>query len=239
MSSGLSVIAPVETVPLDVDYRFDCMYTNPVIEYRGGCYLCRQGNYCVFHHNSEGFEGCFKETFYLSWGDCCYYEELVKEARMTEDERKVEEARKAKEEEERELAEEARRMAAYAQEISIKSRCKSEKGHKHDEPCKNLYYDEHAPKYEWVRDKKGKPCAPLRRGLTNSECWAWVYTDPKTKKRVEVHTCQYQHPGEEGWRKEWDTDRNFRPQTGETRFASLTSTPKQKNTWQNTKTSGW
>ena len=38
-----------------------------------------------------------------------------------------------------------------------------------------------------------------------SECWAYEYTHPVTKQFVSVHQCLRLHPGEEGWKSEWNT----------------------------------
>ena len=63
-------------------------------------------------------------------------------------------------------------------------------------------------------------------------CWAWEYTDPKTKKFMKPHTCMYQHPGEPGWHDEWLTDpmwkadnTNITNNNNNNRFASLRGRP--------------
>lgn len=149
-----------------------------------------------------------------SWGDIIFNEEKTALDALSAEERKAKEDREANaraaEELLRSLAAEANRMAAYADQKGIASRCKHAKK-KVLEPCLWLYCDEKAPKSQWYRNKKGELCAPKRNHLTGSQCWAWEYVDPKSKERKTPHTCDHLHPGEPGWRKEWDKDRNFRP----------------------------
>lgn len=64
--------------------------------------------------------------------------------------------------------------------------------------------------------KKGKVIRPCRwlyleadgttysKHLTGASCWAWEYTDPKTKKDMKPHTCHFIHPNEFMWRDEWN-----------------------------------
>jgi len=76
-------------------------------------------------------------------------------------------------------------------------------------PCKNLYVDEN-PKVPKVRHKDGRMVCQERIFLTGSECWAWDYTDPKTKVKKAPHTCVYLHPGQEGWNPAWERDKNIK-----------------------------
>ena len=55
------------------------------------------------------------------------------------------------------------------------------------------------------------PCKWVIGEFKGDECWAWEYTDPKTKKRVCPHTCNRLHPGQTGWHNEWFTNRNWKP----------------------------
>jgi hypothetical protein len=69
-------------------------------------------------------------------------------------------------------------------------------------PCKNLFYDE-----KQVRPGQRAPFVKY----VASECWAHAYTDPKTGEKKAPHKCPYLHPGEVGWLKEWNRDRDFKP----------------------------
>lgn len=150
----------------------------------------------------------------IGWGDLIVEEEAAAEAALSESARRskrLEEAnRRAAEDALAQLAEEAAKMAAYADQKGIAGRCKNAKG-KVMEPCIWLYCDESAPKNQWCRSKEGKLCAPKRMALTGSQCWAWEYMDPKTKQLKKPHTCDHIHPGEPGWLKEWNKDRTFSP----------------------------
>ena len=55
------------------------------------------------------------------------------------------------------------------------------------------------------------PCKWVIGEFKGDECWAWEYTDPKTKKRMCPHTCNRLHPGQAGWHNEWFTNRNWKP----------------------------
>lgn len=63
-------------------------------------------------------------------------------------------------------------------------------------PCKWMYK-------EVVDPRTGK--ATPTTFDPKSECWAWRYTDPRTKKRVEPCTCMRLHPGQPQWCTEWQT----------------------------------
>jgi hypothetical protein len=150
----------------------------------------------------------------FSWGEIIAADEEAALAALSAEERLAKAQREATARAAAELLAaleaEASRMAAYADLKGIESRCKHAKG-KRAEPCIWLYCDEAAPKSEWRRNKEGKLCAPKRAALTGSQCWAWEYVDPKSKQLKKPHTCDCLHPGEAGWRKEWDSDRYFRP----------------------------
>jgi hypothetical protein len=68
------------------------------------------------------------------------------------------------------------------------------------QPCKFLY------------NCQGTPARPTTMHVT-TECWSHEYTDPVTGAKIAKHVCDRMHPGEEGWLKQWDTDRNFRAAT--------------------------
>ena len=59
--------------------------------------------------------------------------------------------------------------------------------------------------------KVAQPCKWCIGEHRGEECWAYEYTDPKTKKRMTPRTCKWVHPGEEGWCDEWFTDPSYRP----------------------------
>ena len=65
------------------------------------------------------------------------------------------------------------------------------------QPCKFLY------------NCQGTPARPTTLSVT-TECWSHEYTDPVTGAKIAKHVCDRMHPGEEGWLREWSTDRNFR-----------------------------
>lgn len=74
----------------------------------------------------------------------------------------------------------------------------------------------------------GQPCKWVIGEFKGDECWAWEYTDPKTKKRMCPHTCNRLHPGQADWHNEWFKNRNWKPavappppSAGAVRFAAL------------------
>jgi hypothetical protein len=75
---------------------------------------------------------------------------------------------------------ESSQMNRYAEIVAIKAARQEEKA----QPCKNLYCNEAAPKSEWVKNNKGKLCAPVSKGVC-SECWAHEYIDPRSSLLVE------------------------------------------------------
>ena len=122
----------------------------------------------------------------------------------------------------RETSAEAYKMAIYAEIQGVKNL----RGHgrdrqigKIDSPCRWLYCDEKAPKSTWRKNAKGELCAPVLKALTGSQCWAHEYLDPKTKVMKKPHTCKHLHPGEDGWRHEWEKDRCWAPSAAEGFFS--------------------
>ena len=116
-------------------------------------------------------------------------------------------------------------MKNHAEKMAVVSKMGVKKGgaaRKIQKPCKWLYCNESAPKSQWRRDKDGKLCAPST-GHIASECWAWEYTDPKTKVKKAPHTCPYLHPGEEGWCSQWLNNKQYDPMATMTqnRFCAL------------------
>jgi hypothetical protein len=47
--------------------------------------------------------------------------------------------------------------------------------------------------------------------VTGAQCWGHEFVNPKTGQWERPHKCSHQHPGEPGWRVEWDADRTFEP----------------------------
>jgi len=166
------------------------------------------------------------DTATETWGDLNEAAFAEAEARMTGPEK----AKRLREtvalEAERGLSLEASRMFSYAESQKLlNTRGKGKERHidKVDTPCKFLYCDENAPKSQWAKNAKGELCAPLRKGLTGSECWAHMYHHPKTKVLMKPQTCKRLHPGEAGWRTEWNLNRTFRveaPSPAEDFFAA-------------------
>ena len=117
-----------------------------------------------------------------TWGG--YMEEQEREALAAE----TEEQKSARLKKDRELAEQQELSAAslimrtHAEILGLKRAKKTNK------PCKWLFFDENCKS---------------RTTKIVSECWAFEYTDPKTKQKKKPHTCPFLHPGENGWRNEW------------------------------------
>jgi hypothetical protein len=161
-----------------------------------------------------------------TWGDQVERDFAEAEKRLTEAQKVARAAAEALAEAERAMAVEASRMFNYAESPKLlNSRGKGRERHisKVDEPCKFLYCDEKAPKSQWTTNAKGERCAPIRKSLTGSECWAHEYHHPKTKAHIKPHTCKRLHPNEDGWRDEWNLNRTFRvaaPNATENFFAA-------------------
>jgi hypothetical protein len=137
-------------------------------------------------------------------------------AAETPQQRAAREAAEAAAEHERELDYEVGRMYGHAQLCGAKNavRVKGSREvviRKNDRPCKWLYCDEKVPKSQWRKDENGTLCAPLRNALTGSQCWGHEFVNPKTGKLEKPHKCGHLHPGEAGWRAEWNKDRFFNP----------------------------
>jgi hypothetical protein len=69
-------------------------------------------------------------------------------------------------------------------------------------PCKWLY--------DCKGDRKTGGAKPSTLHIS-TECWSHSYHDPATGKLVEPKVCFMLHPGEKGWRKEWEKNRLFKP----------------------------
>jgi len=148
-----------------------------------------------------------------TWGDLVERDFAEAEERMTNAQKAERQAKEEASAAERGLSLEASRMFNYAESqklLNSRGKGKERRIGKVDEPCKFLYCDEHAPKSQWTTNAKGERCAPLRKSLTGSECWAHEYRHPKTKALMKPHTCKRLHPNEDGWRVEWNMNRTFR-----------------------------
>lgn len=141
-----------------------------------------------------------------SWGDIVYYESLEQEAVMTPQQKVARAVKQQEEQKARELDAQASEMFRYAEAQKLRNtvvKGKQRTTVKHQAPCKWLYVDEAAPKHN------GK--APIRNYITGAQCWAFEYTDPRTKELKKPHTCGHLHPGEPGWMVEWEKGRQFKP----------------------------
>jgi hypothetical protein len=193
---------------------FPCRCCSPIVAMRDNQWFC----------DSHDRSWLIVEELEPSWADLVDADEAEAEARMTAADRLARAKREAAAEREAELSCEANRMFRYAEDQKLlNSRGKGKQRHidKVDAPCKFLYCDEKAPKSQWTTNAKGDRCAPLRKALTGSQCWAHEYTHPKTGAVIKPHTCKRLHPNEDGWRDQWDMDRNYRHDETADRFASL------------------
>jgi hypothetical protein len=207
---------------------FPCRCCSPLNAMENGQWYC------------EGLEMSWLivEELPPSWGDMAEADE----ANMTAAEQDARNKREATEELERTLALEANRMFRYAEDQKLlNTRGKGKERHidKVDAPCKFLYCDERAPKSQWTTNAKGERCAPLRKALTGSECWAHEYKHPKTGAILKPHTCKRLHPNEDGWREQWNTDRNYRHEEVADRFTSLRTTAHAAHTARAAGGGGW
>lgn len=230
---------------------FPCSCCNPAVAMEGGLWTClrEKGSWIVLDelpdlsvpHCAAVCDGtcgdvfhrgiyllmAYSETLGLTWGDVdylCTKEELAK---LSEAERAAreaeEEARRRREEAEAELKALSAKLASKARDHEIKAGYTCNKGKKEMRPCKYLYSCE--------GDRKSGGARPTTLHIS-SECWSHAYTDPTTGQRVEKHCCWYLHPGEEGWLKEWNRNRNFVPaqqQQPPSRFAALSDKPSNRN----------
>ena len=114
----------------------------------------------------------------------------------------------------------AHRIVDYSNTITSKNKYAAKIAAKHhtaaptkiQEPCRFLY----------------TPSDNVFINTVCSECWAYEYTHPVTNKFISVHQCMRLHPGEEGWKDEWNTlplPRNKMKFSHTTTSTPTTSTP--------------
>ena len=152
-----------------------------------------------------------------TWGDIWYYEHLKELETETLDQKLARMNREAAAEARRKLELESEICRHGADLVATKAKMGLKRGQavaKKPCPCKMLY--------SCKGDKSTGGAKPTTLHVS-SECWAHEYTDPLTKKRIVKHACPWLHPGEEGWQKEWDTNRYFNPAATatENRFSAL------------------
>lgn len=208
--SPLSQASPVLYAPFwpYSENRADapCRCCNPTETIENGWWKCQQTRQEWYIVEPSTQQTC--------WADIADEEFAAIESTITPQQRAKREQEAAELAAARALAAQANRMFCYAEDQKhLNSRGKGRDRHidKVDSPCKFLYCDEKAPKSQWTTNAKGERCAPMRQGLTGSECWAHEYHDPRSKALLKPHSCKHLHPNEDGWRDEWDSNRSFRP----------------------------
>lgn len=193
-----------------------CQCCSPLSAMTGDLWVCE----------SQGRIWAVVDMPVMTWGDQNEQAFAEDEARMTEPEKAKRLRTEMAQAAERGLSLEASRMFNYAESqklLNMRGKGKERHIGKVDEPCKFLYCDEKAPKGMWTTNAKGERCAPVLKALTGSECWAHAYHHPKTKVLMTPHTCKRLHPGEAGWRDEWNLNRTFRveaPSVADSFFAA-------------------
>ena len=181
-------------------------------------------NAFLFHCVAEMVEEML--SYGTSWGVINERELECIEAARTPEEREAHAATLAAIDAAHALDYEVGRMFSYAQTCAARNVVRVEGANgarkftlkKVDRPCKWLYCDESVPK---VRNARGEMAAPIRRNVTGAQCWAHEFINPRTGQWERPHKCSHQHPGEPGWRSEWNADRLFEPvQEGQTVWLS-------------------
>lgn len=210
---------------------FPCQCCNPAVAMDGGKWTClsnkvswlvvdeqpdltKDHDACVcdgscgdVFHKGTYLTFAYAQVIGLTWGDLYWLwnrEELSKLSAEEIAKRNAEEAeRLAREEAQRDLESLSAKLAEKARNHEIKAHYKCNKGKKESYPCKYLY--------SCVGERKTGGAKPTTLHIS-SECWSHAYTDPLTGERIEKHACWNLHPGEEGWCKEWETNRLFKPE---------------------------
>jgi hypothetical protein len=163
----------------------------------------------------------YADVIGLTWGDLYWLWSREELSQLSPEEiakRNAEEAeRQAREEAQKELESLSSKLAEKARNHEIKAHYKCNKGKKENYPCKYLY--------SCVGERKTGGAKPTTLHIS-SECWSHSYTDPLTGQRIEKHACWNLHPGEEGWCKEWETNRLYKP---ELTFQRIMSKPENRD----------
>lgn len=202
--------------PLTNPFQYDLVWAFQELQFPCNCcsatLATEEGVWtCQTTHREWAILGADEQN----WGAVNEAEFAAMRAAETSLQRIVREAAEAKAEHDRELDGEASKMSSYAQHVGVLSTRKVQGQfiqRKVQKACKWLYLNEAAPRSQWRKNEKGEWCAPMVRKLTGSQCWAWEYVHPKTKQKMAPHKCDHLHPGEAGWRVEWNTDRAYNPQ---------------------------
>ncbi len=209
----------------DADGPYPCSCCSPQSAWEDGYWNCSKRSWHLFDsppdlsqpHRSEICEGkcgnplhslyIFEKAvlFGIGFGDLLLFWEEEAFAALSPDEQKrviaEKEAARVKEEALLPIKMESYRIAEKARSHEITAHCKGAKP-KQMRPCKYLY--------SCVGDRKTGGARPTTLHIT-TECWTHSYTDPLTKKVISKHACWFLHPGEPGWCKEWEKNRNFVP----------------------------
>ena len=174
----------------------------------------------------------FSSTF-LDFVERCEEEDRARESPEARRRREAEEASRLLE---LELSGAAAVRESYARdqhEQARRGKTRKEEAKLILQPCKWMYEEVVDPRTGKAMPTKFNP---------KMECWAWRYTDPKTKRMVEPCTCMRLHPGQAQWAPEWEkmtysralTDAKARhqpqPVAAAPRFASLQS-PQRGGAW--------
>jgi hypothetical protein len=153
-----------------------------------------------------------------TWGDLAMMFEEEELGKLSEEERMKKLAEDEEKERQRTAEKEkeylSNKVAAKVRDHEIIANCrllklKKETGSqeelqkkiKQPFPCKWLY--------DCKGDRKSGGAKPTTLHIS-TECWSHIYHDPATGKRMEPKVCFMLHPGEPGWRKEWEKNRLFK-----------------------------
>jgi hypothetical protein len=165
------------------------------------------GNNCSLHPLlTPSIARWFRATVSgISWHDLLLEEEAELNAQKTEEqlalERAMRDAAADKLEKEIELGSKCNHIKRVQEAQAARYAARG----KIAEPCKKLYSCQGG-------GKQGGVARPTTMHVS-SECWRYEYTDPETGRFIKVHTCNWLHPGEDGWQPEWNTTRTFKPAT--------------------------
>lgn len=168
--------------------------------------VCCGGN-CTLHPllSSSVARWCRGSASGISWQDMLLEEEAEEDAQKSAEqlatERAQREAVASKMEKEIELG----AVCTHIKRVQDAQAARYAARGKIAEPCKKLYSCQGG-------GKQGGVARPTTMHVS-SECWRYEYTDPESGKLIKVHTCNWLHPGEDGWQPEWETNRTFKPAT--------------------------